>query len=76
MNFKPKRWQLIAAVVLLVLIFTNPSAKDCMEFSGESRHEYTKVRRECNFLLFSIYDTYGGAVQGRYLGVFKNFIKL
>lgn len=76
---------IVAGLVTLVLVLTNPNSRDIKEWApsksetGEERH----YRRRSNFLLFSFweieYDTdYNGwnDTKGTYVGLAKNFFEL
>ena len=68
MNFKPKKWQIILGVIILLLAILNPSLKDFRDYTGD-RNEGT---RKINFLIASVYkeeDDY-------FVGFLLNFIKI
>jgi hypothetical protein len=67
MNFKPKKWQIITCVILLLLIILNPSLKDFREYTGDAG-----VTKKMNFLILSVYEDGGDD----YLAFLLNFIKL
>ncbi len=75
-----KKWQVIAAICLLVLIILNPSLSRFREFAGDNKaylsgHNYKKVY---NFVIVSVfYDENFEQGQGiYYVGVLNNFIKI
>lgn len=68
---KYKKLSLITAASLcLLLAFTNPGIKRYKEFQGD---EDISVKREQNWLLYSIYKDYDGK---RYLGILMNFFEI
>lgn len=64
----------IPVAFILLLIILNPSIRQFKEFEGEGGRRFysPSLRRESNFLLFSIYK----ADDIRYLGFCMNFIRL
>jgi len=77
MNFKPRKWQIITAVILLLFIVLNPSSSDFREYTGIPKENYdVTIHREWNFLVLSVYSTYYYGEDRKYLGIFKNFIRL
>ena len=84
MNFKPKRWQIITAIIALILMFLNPSLDQFGDFIGHSKLKMAQrnLVRNTNLLVFSIYGDQSlddnGNVDSvtRYVGVLNNFISL
>ncbi len=73
-----KIWMVIFSI-LLFLIITNPSLQNFKEYKGiEPEAQYDKaVRRNYNFILFSIYQQSNGEglyYDNYYLGIAANFI--
>lgn len=66
MKFKPKKWQIITAIVLLFFIILNPSLKDFREYTGD---QY--VTKKMNFLVLSVYAD----GSDNYIGFLLNFVK-
>jgi len=72
-----KKWQKIAIIAAIVLLFTNPSPEDCAKDLNAHQHHYGYnyfggVERKANLLLFSIYNADGSY----YIGILKNFIPI
>lgn len=73
-----KLWIIIFSIVLFLLL-TNPTYKNFKEFKGiEPEAQYDKaVRRNYNFILFSIYQQSDG--EGHYgafyIGIASNFFE-
>lgn len=65
MTKKTKTWVIVGSSILLLSLL-NPSLKDFEEYKGGRAF----VKREGNFLIFSIYRTY----DARYVGFLKNFL--
>lgn len=84
MNFKPRKWHLTAGIVIIILLFLNPSLDQFTDFIGHSklRQEYHNLVRKDNFLIFSIYadqtlDVDGGIEsETKFIGLLNNFISL
>jgi hypothetical protein len=67
MDFKPKKWQIVTAVILIVM-FLNPSLKDFREFTGDK----DEGQRKMNFLICSVYKE----SSDYYIGFLLNFIPI
>lgn len=67
-----KKWWIIPAAIILLLIVLNPTVKDFKDYTGFS--DYTSFRKTQNWLIFSIYETEWKSQ--RYLGICKNFIDI
>lgn len=84
MNFKPKKWQMITAVVIVIFMFLNPSLEQFTDFIGHSklRLEQHNLVRKTNLLIFSIYGDQtlddNGSIDSetKYLGMLNNFISI
>lgn len=70
--WRNKRMRIVVGILLLVLLITNPSFKE-FEESGHLGEEH-QVRRETNYLLFSVYYCY--AEDNEYFAILKNFFRL
>lgn len=63
------------ALVLIVLIASNPSYKSFREYCGI--HEgHGNVRREANLLLFSVFSDKSNRDDYYYIAIMGNFIKV
>lgn len=72
MNPKIKKGWLIPALLLFLLIISNPGSKSFKEFGGYTH--YAEFKRTSNWVIFSTYmDVDSG---DRYAGIFFNFYKL
>lgn len=67
---KIKRIYKVLLVILLILIFTNPSPYDFKSYLGASSSY--NIKRKFNFFVCSVYEKQGAV----YLGVAGNFIHL
>lgn len=78
-NLPYKKMGIVIGVLLLVLIITNPSLKNFKEYVGIEGATSFKLKKNANFLIFSVYqsDLIGyGVRSGKYIGIFENFIKI
>jgi hypothetical protein len=66
-DFKPKKWKIALAIVMILFIGLNPSLKDFNEHTGDR-----DGKKQFDFLLFSVYEN--GSEQ--YIGVLLNFIPI
>jgi len=80
-----KKHQKIALILLVILLVTNPSHKDCQEFGQNSpTNKVSYVNRDFNFFVFSIYKIgykvknkpYHYRLENRYVGILGNFFKI
>lgn len=70
MKYKFKKWQIITAIVLFILLWTNPSMKRFKDFRGENSYE--GLKRTHNFGVLSIYTD----ARDKYIGFLWNFIHI
>jgi len=71
--FKKRFWitaSYIIGIIILALIFTNPSIKRFKDFVGQS--SYSELKRKKNFLIFSIYEDRN---DNEYIGILLNFFE-
>ncbi|MGG9962553.1 hypothetical protein [Ferruginibacter sp. SUN106] len=66
-----KKFWIIIAIIILVLIVTNPGPKAFKEYLGEG--QALQTRRVYNWLIFSVYETQLPFSNHQYLGIFMNF---
>lgn len=70
-----RRLKTIVAVIIIVLIITNPSVKDFKDYIGTS--SYSGLSRKQNWLIFSVYEyDYHNYSTSRYIAVFMNFFRI
>lgn len=67
---KSRKLLITIAVVIGLFIITNPTAKRFKEFCGTKT--YSGLKREQNWIIFSVYSEDGY----KYLGIVLNFFKL
>lgn len=67
---KRKKLLIVVGIILGFLIITNPSTKRFKEFCGVK--SYSGLKREQNWIIFSIYSD----GDYRYLGIVFNFFKI
>ncbi len=69
-NSSRNKYKIIIAAILLIFIFTNPGVKRFKDYMGY--RNYGGLRREQNWILFSIYSN----GNNKYLAVIFNFFEL
>lgn len=70
-----RKWYIILILVLIVLIFTNPSIKSFRRYVNPAGNEANVYPgRKSNFILFSTFEVNTGIYERRYIGVFNFFI--
>jgi sorbitol-specific phosphotransferase system component IIC len=74
---KVKKWYIIPAIVIIVLMVTNPSERSFGKYinSNKDTDYRMAMRKENNFILFSIFKAESLFEQQEYIGVFGFFIR-
>ena len=73
---KSNKALIIITSVILIFAILNPTRNDFIEFLGyEKNHNMKGLKREKNYIIFSIYTRVDYLEDGKYLAILKNFIK-
>jgi hypothetical protein len=74
---KVKKWCIIPAILIIVLMVTNPSERSFGKYinSNKDKDYRMAMRKENNFILFSIFKAESLFEQQEYIGVFGFFIR-